>query len=89
LASRHKKGKRENSKKQAKLIVVLVIAVTIFLFLILTAKTILGVIVGGLHGREVHGAKRGKRIIIKRWHWERKLVKLIKSHLLVLVPLVA
>jgi hypothetical protein len=64
-------------------IIVLVVTVDFFIFIVLTAGTALSVIIG-LHGREVHYGKRSEGVIIKRRHWERKLVELVDAQLLIL-----
>jgi hypothetical protein len=78
-----------SSRRSESLIVVPIVALAFIFFLILTARTILGIIISNLSGRDISGGKRGKRIIIKRRHGRRKFVELIDGHLLVLSPLVS
>jgi hypothetical protein len=85
LASRHQKGKRRSLSQTSEsliIVIVLVLIVTFFFLFILTVRTILGVVIGSLHGRNVNGRKRSKRILFKRRHESAKLVELIYAPLL-------
>jgi hypothetical protein len=88
LATRHPVGKGRNSSQRSEsLIIVLIVFLAFFFFLILDARIIHVVIVGSsVHGCDVSGEKRRKRIIIKRRHREGKQVELVDPRLLVLAP---
>jgi hypothetical protein len=81
LASRNQKGKRRSSVKGRSLIIIV--------FLILATGCFFITVGGSLHRRKIDNGKRGEKVIIKRRHWKRKLVKLVDALLLILAPLVA
>jgi hypothetical protein len=81
-----KKGK-DRVRGSKSLIIVTIVAT--FVFFILTAGTTLGIVVVCLHSHPISGGKRGQGIIIKRRHRKGELIKVVDTHPIGEVPLVA
>jgi hypothetical protein len=74
------------SKKQS--LVVVLAALTFLIFLVLTARDVIGAR-GSLHGHSVSGGRWSERIINRRRLGKRKLIEVVDAHVLILAALVA